>query len=69
MFRSTSIGRNLFSMKETHPLRGGKDLCWGYHQSIRIAQPKLLLSMDQVATVFHAQGPFLDVALAALEAL
>lgn len=60
------MGRNFFSMKKTHPLKGGKELCWGYHQAIRIAQQKLLVNVDQVATVFYAPGPLLDVALAAL---
>lgn len=53
-------------MKKTHPLRGGKELCWGYHQAIRIGQKKLLLNMDQAATVFYAPGPLLDLVLAAL---
>lgn len=64
--RLIPVGRNFFSMKKTHPLRGGKELCWGYHQSIRVGQQKLLLNMDQAATVFYAPGPLLDLVTAAL---
>lgn len=53
-------------MKKTHSLRGGKELCWGYHQSIRIGQQKLLLNIDQAATVFYAPGQLLDLVTAAL---
>ncbi|GLD98460.1 hypothetical protein PINS_up007157 [Pythium insidiosum] len=62
------VGRNLFSMKSTHSLQGGKELCWGYHQSIRIGQRKLLLNMDQAATVFYAPGPLIDLAVSIVRA-
>uniref|UniRef100_K3X8F2 Piwi domain-containing protein n=1 Tax=Globisporangium ultimum (strain ATCC 200006 / CBS 805.95 / DAOM BR144) TaxID=431595 RepID=K3X8F2_GLOUD len=66
--RLIPVGRNFFSMKKTHSLRGGKELCWGYHQSIRITQKKLMLNMDQAATVFYAPGPLIELVLAALNA-
>lgn len=53
-------------MKNTHPLKGGKELCWGYHQAIRIADRKLVMNVDQAATVFYAPGPLLDLVCAAL---
>lgn len=53
-------------MKKTHPLKGGKELCWGYHQSFRLARDRLLLNVDTAATVFYAPGPLLDIVTAAL---
>ncbi|TYZ59295.1 hypothetical protein PybrP1_006571 [[Pythium] brassicae (nom. inval.)] len=60
------VGRNFFSMRKTQPLRGGKELSWGYHQSIRLGQQKLLLNIDQAATVFYAPGPLLELVIVAL---
>lgn len=64
--RLIPVGRNFFSMRKTHPLHGGKELCFGYHQAIRVGEQKLFLNVDQVATVFFAPGPLLDLVTAAL---
>lgn len=66
--RLIAVGRNFFAMKKTHELKGGKELCWGYHQAIRVADRKLLMNVDQAATVFYAPGELMKLALAALNA-
>lgn len=67
LLRLITVGRNFFTMKDTHPLKGGKELCWGYHQAIKIADRKLLMNVDQAATVFYAPGPLLNIVLDALK--
>ncbi|RLN37082.1 hypothetical protein BBJ28_00025158, partial [Nothophytophthora sp. Chile5] len=64
--RLIAVGRNFFTMKKTHPLKGGKELCWGYHQAIRVADHKLLMNVDQAATVFYSPGELMQLVLAAL---
>ncbi|KAE9031993.1 Protein argonaute-2 [Phytophthora rubi] len=66
--RLIAVGRNFFTMKKTHTLKGGKELCWGYHQAIRLADHKLLMNVDQAATVFYSPGPLMQLAMAALRA-
>ncbi|KAJ8566440.1 hypothetical protein ON010_g6682 [Phytophthora cinnamomi] len=66
--RLIAVGRNFFTMKKTHTLKGGKELCWGYHQAIRLADQKLLINIDQAATVFYSPGPLMQLAMAALRA-
>jgi hypothetical protein len=66
--RLTPMGRSLFSLKNPVRLEGGKHLCWGYHQSIHVADKKLVMNMDPVATVFYAPGKLMDLVLAALKA-
>ncbi|RLN26787.1 hypothetical protein BBO99_00006438 [Phytophthora kernoviae] len=66
--RLIAVGRNFFSMKKTFPLKGGKELCWGYHQAIRIADRKLVMNVDQAATVFYAPKELMELVLAALNA-
>ncbi|OWZ16223.1 Argonaute4 [Phytophthora megakarya] len=64
--RLISVGRNFFGMKKTHELKGGKELCWGYHQAIRVAEKKLLMNVDQAATVFFQPCELMKLAIAAL---
>ncbi|KAL3668384.1 hypothetical protein V7S43_006473 [Phytophthora oleae] len=64
--RLISVGRNFFAMKKTHELKGGKELCWGYHQAIRVAEKKLLMNVDQAATVFYEPGELMKLVLAVL---
>ncbi|KAL3656860.1 hypothetical protein V7S43_018203 [Phytophthora oleae] len=64
--RLIAVGRNFFTMKKTHTLKGGKELCWGYHQAIRLADHKLLMNVDQAATVFYSPGPLMQLVVAAL---
>jgi len=66
--RLIAVGRNFFSMKKTFPLKGGKELCWGYHQAIRIGDRKLVMNVDQAATVFYAPKELMELVLAALNA-
>ncbi|KAE9354836.1 Protein argonaute 12 [Phytophthora rubi] len=66
--RLVSIGRNFFGMKKTHELKGGKELCWGYHQAIRVAEKKLLMNVDQAATVFYEPCELMKLAMSALNA-
>ncbi|KAE8915142.1 Protein argonaute-2 [Phytophthora fragariae] len=66
--RLIAVGRNFFSMKKTFPLKGGKELCWGYHQAIRIADRKMLMNVDQAATVFYAPKELMELVLAATNA-
>ena len=65
--RLVSVGRNFFSMKGSVQLKGGKELCWGYHQSVRIGQERLLLNVNQAATAFYAPSSLLDVVMGALK--
>ncbi|KAG6614629.1 Argonaute4 (AGO4) [Phytophthora cinnamomi] len=64
--RLISVGRNFFGMKKTHELKGGKELCWGYHQAIRVAEKKLLMNVDQAATVFYEPCELMKLAISAL---
>ncbi|EEY61191.1 Argonaute4 (AGO4) [Phytophthora infestans T30-4] len=64
--RLVSVGRNFFAMKKTHELKGGKELCWGYHQAIRVAEKKLLLNIDQAASVFYQPCELMKLATSAL---
>ncbi|CAH0479227.1 unnamed protein product [Peronospora belbahrii] len=66
--RLIAVGRNFFSMKKTVPLKGGKELCWGYHQAIRVADRKLLMNVDQAATVFYAPKELMELVLPVLNA-
>ncbi|ETI45958.1 hypothetical protein F443_09597 [Phytophthora nicotianae P1569] len=64
--RLVSVGRNFFAMKKTHELKGGKELCWGYHQAIRVAEKTLLMNIDQAATVFYEPCELMKLAISAL---
>ncbi|KAG1687203.1 hypothetical protein DVH05_005370 [Phytophthora capsici] len=50
-------------MQSPTPLGGGKELCWGYHLSIRIGDSKLLMNVDQKATVFYTPGELTEIVL------
>jgi hypothetical protein len=65
--RLVAVGRNFFSMKNSVPLKGGKELCWGYRRALRIADRKLV-NVDQTATVFYAPKELMELVLAALNA-
>ncbi|KAG2527411.1 hypothetical protein JM18_003139 [Phytophthora kernoviae] len=64
--RLIAVGRNFFTMKKTHTLKGGKELAWGYHQALRLGDQKLFMNVDQAATVFYSPGPLMQLAVAAL---
>ncbi|RLN64008.1 hypothetical protein BBJ29_005345 [Phytophthora kernoviae] len=64
--RLIAVGRNFFGMKKTHKLKGGKELCWGYYQAIRVTDRKLLMNVDQATAVFYAPGDLMALAMSAL---
>ncbi|OWZ23573.1 Argonaute5 [Phytophthora megakarya] len=64
--RAILVGRELYSMKKTHTLRGGKELCWGYHQAVRKATESLVLNVNETSAVFYSPGPLMQLVVAAL---
>ncbi|TYZ63535.1 hypothetical protein PybrP1_010175 [[Pythium] brassicae (nom. inval.)] len=66
--RLVPIGRAFFSTKDGHPMRGGRELCWGYYQSVRMGEDKLLLNLDQAAKLFYAAGPLTNLVMATTKA-
>lgn len=66
--RMIVVGRDLYTMKDTQTLQGGKELCWGYHQAIRKAEKKLLLNVNETSAVFYTPGPLMLMTMAALRA-
>ncbi|XP_023216070.1 protein argonaute-2-like [Centruroides sculpturatus] len=56
------IGRSFFSSssdKESISLGAGREIWFGYHQSVRIAQWKPMLNVDISATTFYKSGPLI----------
>jgi len=47
-FRYTPVGRSFFSAPEgyTPPLGGGREVWFGFHQSMRPSQWKMMLNID-----------------------
>ncbi|KAL3669041.1 hypothetical protein V7S43_006326 [Phytophthora oleae] len=64
----TNVGRNFFSMRNPYPLKGGKELCWGYRQAVRVADRKLMMNVDQAAKAFYASKELMGLVLPALNA-
>ncbi|XP_067141267.1 protein argonaute-2-like [Centruroides vittatus] len=57
------IGRSFFSSssdKERISMGGGREIWFGYHQSVRIAQWKPMLNVDISATTFYKSGPLIN---------
>lgn len=48
MLRYTPVGRSFFSAPEgyDHPLGGGREVWFGFHQSVRPAMWKMMLNID-----------------------
>lgn len=46
--RYTPVGRSFFSAPEgyDHPLGGGREVWFGFHQSVRPSQWKMMLNID-----------------------
>ncbi|KAF8788013.1 protein argonaute-4-like [Argiope bruennichi] len=60
--RATPIGRSFFyppAPQDIHPLGGGLEIWFGYHQSTRLGQWKPLINIDLTATAFYQKGPVL----------
>ena len=51
----TPVGRSFFSSPEGyyHPLGGGREVWFGFHQSVRPSQWKMMLNIDVSATAFY----------------
>lgn len=48
LFRYTPVGRSFFSPPEGyyHPLGGGREVWFGFHQSVRPAMWNMMLNID-----------------------
>uniref|UniRef100_A0A673MCJ6 Protein argonaute-3-like n=1 Tax=Sinocyclocheilus rhinocerous TaxID=307959 RepID=A0A673MCJ6_9TELE len=55
----TPVGRSFFSSPEgyDHPLGGGREVWFGFHQSVRPAMWKMMLNIDVSATAFYKAQP------------
>ena len=51
----TPVGRSFFSSPDGyyHPLGGGREVWFGFHQSVRPSQWKMMLNIDVSATAFY----------------
>ncbi|OQR70150.1 protein argonaute-2-like [Tropilaelaps mercedesae] len=58
----TPVGRSFFSSPEGyfHPLGGGREVWFGFHQSVRPSQWKMMLNIDVSATAFYKAQPVTD---------
>jgi len=55
----TPVGRSFFSAPDGyfHPLGGGREVWFGFHQSVRPSQWKMTLNIDVSATAFYKAQP------------
>lgn len=58
----TPVGRSFFSTPDGyyHPLGGGREVWFGFHQSVRPSQWKMTLNIDVSATAFYKAQPAID---------
>jgi eukaryotic translation initiation factor 2C len=58
----TPVGRSFFSRPEgyNHPLGGGREVWFGFHQSVRPSHWKMMLNIDVSATAFYKAQPVID---------
>ncbi|KAF8791225.1 Protein argonaute-2-like protein [Argiope bruennichi] len=59
---ATPIGRSFYYPplpQDIHPLGGGLEIWFGYHQSFRLGQWKPLVNINITATAFYQKGPIL----------
>uniref|UniRef100_A0A673I8S1 Argonaute RISC catalytic component 3a n=1 Tax=Sinocyclocheilus rhinocerous TaxID=307959 RepID=A0A673I8S1_9TELE len=58
----TPVGRSFFSPPEGyyHPLGGGREVWFGFHQSVRPAMWKMMLNIDVSATAFYKAQPVIQ---------
>ncbi|GFR09599.1 protein argonaute-4, partial [Trichonephila clavata] len=57
------VGRSFFyppDPQHVTPLGGGKEIWFGYHQSLRLGQWKPVVNLDITATTFYEKGPLLN---------
>ncbi|KAJ8321901.1 hypothetical protein KUTeg_000372 [Tegillarca granosa] len=60
--RYTPVGRSFFSPPEgyDHPLGGGREVWFGFHQSVRPSHWKMMLNIDVSATAFYKAQPVIE---------
>ncbi|KAK2500298.1 hypothetical protein MC885_021305, partial [Smutsia gigantea] len=60
--RYTPVGRSFFSPPEGyyHPLGGGREVWFGFHQSVRPAVWNMMLNIDVSATAFYRAQPIIE---------
>jgi len=61
--RYTPVGRSFFSPPQAdfnNPLGGGREVWFGFHQSVRPSQWKMSLNIDVSATAFYKSQPVID---------
>nr|XP_045726922.1 protein argonaute-4-like [Mirounga angustirostris] len=60
--RYTPVGRSFFSPPEGyyHPLGGGREVWFGFHQSVRPAMWNMMLNIDVSATAFYRAQPIIE---------
>ncbi|KAK2174077.1 hypothetical protein NP493_830g00028 [Ridgeia piscesae] len=58
----TPVGRSFFSQPEgyEHPLGGGREVWFGFHQSVRPSLWKMMLNIDVSATAFYKAQPVIE---------
>ncbi|KAK4018333.1 protein argonaute-2-like isoform X4 [Daphnia pulex] len=58
----TPVGRSFFSSPDGyyHPLGGGREVWFGFHQSVRPSQWKMMLNIDVSATAFYKSQPVIE---------
>ncbi|XP_035232913.1 protein argonaute-1-like isoform X2 [Stegodyphus dumicola] len=66
----TPVGRSFFSspVGYYHPLGGGREVWFGYHQSVRPSRWKMMLNIDVSATAFYRSLPVVDFLAEVIEA-
>lgn len=60
--RYAPVGRSFFSapVGQTPPLGGGREVWFGFHQSMRPSQWKMMLNIDVSATAFYRAQSVID---------
>ncbi|CAE1171979.1 ELF2C [Acanthosepion pharaonis] len=65
----TPVGRSFFTQPKTkhHPLGGGREVWFGFHQSVRPSNWKMMLNIDVSATAFYKAQPVTEFMCDVLE--
>ncbi|PIK49325.1 eukaryotic translation initiation factor 2c [Apostichopus japonicus] len=65
----TPVGRSFFSPPSDyfHPLGGGREVWFGFHQSVRPSMWKMMLNIDVSATAFYKAQPIIDFLVETLD--
>uniref|UniRef100_A0A8C5W967 Protein argonaute-1 n=1 Tax=Leptobrachium leishanense TaxID=445787 RepID=A0A8C5W967_9ANUR len=60
--RYTPVGRSFFTASEgcSNPLGGGREVWFGFHQSVRPSRWKMMLNIDVSATAFYKAQPVIE---------